>query len=105
MCKQIYTETPFNFTKRSTIGCGGFAETAYYPCDEREVLALISTLKDNWVVVGNLSNVLPPDEGIKQAVICTKRLTDIFPVSGVNAEPPSVADNQPELNAVAPDTI
>ena len=82
MYKQIYTEKPFDFTKHSTIGCGGLAQTAYYPCNETETLALLTALREEWVVVGNLSNILPPDEGIKQAVICTKRLTDIFPVSG-----------------------
>ncbi len=82
MYKQIYTEKPFDFTKHSTIGCGGIAQTAYYPCNEAETIALLTALREEWVVVGNLSNVLPPDEGIKPAVICTKRLKDIFPVSG-----------------------
>ncbi len=77
MYKQIYTERPFHFTKHSTIGCGGFAETAYYPRNEQEVLSLLSALKDNWLAVGNLSNVLPSDEGTKRIVICTKKLTDI----------------------------
>ena len=77
MYKQIYTERPFHFTKHSTIGCGGFAETAYYPKDEGEVLSLLSALKGNWLALGNLSNVLPSDEGTKRTVICTKKLTEI----------------------------
>ena len=77
MYKQIYTERPFHFTKHSTIGCGGFAETAYYPRDEREVLSLFSALKGNWLALGNLSNVLPSDEGTKRTVVCTKKLTEI----------------------------
>ena len=74
---QIYAERPFDFTKHSTIGCGGFAEEAYYPCNEEETLSLLSTIQKNWVAIGNLSNVLPPDEGTKRTVICTKKLTDI----------------------------
>ena len=74
---QIYAERPFDFTKHSTIGCGGFAEEAYYPCNEKETLSLLSTIQKNWVAIGNLSNVLPPDEGTKRTIICTKKLTDI----------------------------
>ena len=74
---KIYTESPFDFTKHSTIGCGGFAHLAYYPQNEEEVLYLLSTIQDAWVAVGNLSNVLPFDEGTKKTVICTKKLTEI----------------------------
>lgn len=73
----IYTESPFDFAKHSTIGCGGFARMAYYPQTEQEAVYLLSTLKDGWVTVGNLSNVLPSDEGTNRAVICTKKLTEI----------------------------
>ena len=79
MYQQIYKEKPFHFTKHSTIGCGGFAEEAYYPCDEAETLYLLSVFQKNWVAVGNLSNVLPSDAGTSRVVICTKRLTDIHP--------------------------
>jgi UDP-N-acetylmuramate dehydrogenase len=75
--EQIYTEKPFDFTKHSTIGCGGFAKVAYYPKDETETLFLLSACKDGWVALGNLSNVLPSDEGLNKTVICTKRLTQI----------------------------
>ncbi|MBR2321950.1 MAG: UDP-N-acetylmuramate dehydrogenase, partial [Clostridia bacterium] len=74
---KIYTESPFDFTRHSTIGCGGLAHTAYYPQNEEEVLYLLSTIQDAWVAVGNLSNVLPFDEGTKKTVICTKKLTEI----------------------------
>lgn len=77
MFEQIYTEKPFDFTKHSTIGCGGFAKVAYYPKDETETLFLLSSLKDGWTALGNLSNVLPSDEGLNKTVICTKRLTQI----------------------------
>lgn len=74
---KIYTESPFDFTRHSTIGCGGFAHLAYYPQNEEEVLYLLSTIQDDWIAVGNLSNVLPFDEGTKKTVICTKKLTEI----------------------------
>lgn len=73
----IYTETPFDFTKHSTIGCGGFAQTAYYPQTEQEAVYLLSVLKKEWVAVGNLSNVLPSDVGTNCAVVCTKKMTEI----------------------------
>ena len=84
MYQQIYAERPFDFTKHSTIGCGGFAEEAYYPCNEEEVRVLLSTIQKSWVAIGNLSNVLPPDKGTKRTLICTKKLTDIqFTENGV----------------------
>ena len=77
MFEEIYTERPFDFTKHSTIGCGGFAKVAYYPKNEEETLFLLSACKDGWIALGNLSNVLPSDEGVNKTVICTKRLTEI----------------------------
>ena len=77
MYKQIYAERPFHFTQHSTIGCGGFAQEAYYPQNEEEVMGLVSAFHGHWLAVGNLSNVLPSDEGTARTVICSKRLTDI----------------------------
>lgn len=79
MYKQIYTERPFDFTKHSTIGCGGIAEEAYYPCNEEEVVYLLSIFSKNWLALGNLSNVLPSDAGTSRVVISTKLLTEIRP--------------------------
>ena len=77
MLDKIQTESPFDFSKHSTVGCGGFAKTAYYPKNEEEVLSLLRTLQGEWVALGNLSNVLPSDKNTQKSVICTKRLTDI----------------------------
>ena len=81
MHRQIITEKPFDFSKHSTIGCGGLAAQAFYPQNEEEVAYLLSAFPNGWVAVGNLSNVLPSDNGTKRAVICTKKLTDIHPTS------------------------
>lgn len=71
-------EKPFDFTRHSTIGCGGCAKIAFYPHSEAELKDLVSRLKEDgkqWITVGNLSNVLPPDEGTEKIVICTKKMT------------------------------
>lgn len=81
MHRQIITEKPFDFSKHSTIGCGGLAAQAFYPKNEGEVAYLLSAFPNSWVAVGNLSNVLPSDNGTKRAVICTKKLTDIHTTS------------------------
>lgn len=74
------TETPFDFSKNSSIGCGGFAPCVAYPCDDGELFALLSRLDADgipFVVVGNMTNVLPPDDGLQKLVVCTKRMRGI----------------------------
>lgn len=76
---QFFYKQPFNFSTHSTIGVGGFAPIAFYPSTEKELLSLLLKLSEEdreYVVVGNLSNLLPPDNGLEKAVICTKRLVD-----------------------------
>lgn len=78
-CKR---ETPFAFSEHSSIGCGGFARTAYYPETVESVKTLVHTLKEQEIpfyVVGNMTNVLPPDGESRRVFIATKRLaqTDI----------------------------
>ena len=75
-------ETPFVFSAHSSIGCGGFARTAYYPETVESLQSLIKALKEKDVpfyVVGNMTNVLPPDGESRRVFIVTKRLaqTDI----------------------------
>ena len=77
MLNTIFVERPFDFAKHSTIGCGGFARVGYYPKTEGEVKALLSHLKNEVIVVGNLSNVLPLEGVTRKAVLCTKKLTKI----------------------------
>ena len=75
----IPSERPFDFSQHSTVGCGGTAKVAFYPSNEEEVKTLLAAYPKAWTAVGNLSNVLPPDEGLDKTVICTKRLTEIVP--------------------------
>lgn len=77
MLDTIFVERPFDFAKHSTIGCGGFARVGYYPKTDGEVKVLLSYLKNEVIVVGNLSNVLPLEGVTEKAVLCTKKLTEI----------------------------
>lgn len=77
MQENIFVEQPFDFSRHSTIGCGGMAKKAFYPSNEEEVRFLLSQPSNGWVAVGCLSNVLPSDKGTDKNVICTKRLTEI----------------------------
>lgn len=77
----VYTdcpvERPFDFSRHSTIGCGGAAPIAFYPRSVAEMQRLLARLTEEntpFSVFGNLSNVLPPDEGIDRAVVCTKKM-------------------------------
>lgn len=80
MFDDIPFEKPFDFTKHSTIGCGGKAKIAYYPRDEDELCALFSRVGKQALILGNCSNVLPIDEDTEKRVICTKKVTAIQPV-------------------------
>lgn len=73
-------ETPFNYAKRSSIGCGGSAPVAFYPNAVEELIALVTELeKENvpFTTLGNLTNVLPPDGESQTAVVSTKSLKGI----------------------------
>ena len=88
-------ETPFDFSKHSTIGCGGKAKVAFYPRSVPETVALIQKLEEDGIayrVLGNLSNVLPSDGESDKAVVCLKELreiskteTGVFAYAGVTA--------------------
>ncbi len=73
-------EKPFSFKKHSTVGCGGNAEIAYYPQTVERMAALVSACKKRGIpyrVLGNLSNVLPADEGFDGVILSTKRLNAV----------------------------
>lgn len=74
------TESPFDFSKRSSIGCGGRAKIAFYPRSISEMTELLARLEQRGIayqVVGLLTNVLPPDGGTEKAIICTKKMTGV----------------------------
>ncbi len=71
------TNSPFDFSAHSTIGCGGVAKGAFYPRTVAELQDVLSVLKKEGLqyhVLGNLSNVLPPDGVSTRYVIRTTKL-------------------------------
>lgn len=86
-------EKPFDFSMRSSIGCGGKAKIAFYPRNVTELSSLLRKLQKDGIkysVLGNLTNVLPSDEDADKAVICTKDMngmmlteTGVFAYAGV----------------------
>lgn len=70
----------FSFSKNTTYGCGGVAETAYFPRSESEACALFSALKNShkkFYILGGGSDVLAQDGFYDGAVICTSNLKGI----------------------------
>ena len=73
-------ECPFDFSRHSSIGCGGFAKVAYFPRTENELIEGLAQCKaegEEFIVVGNMTNVLPSDLGTKKRVFCTKKLVKV----------------------------
>lgn len=73
-------ELSFDMAKHSTIGCGGRAAIAFCPQSIAEVKALLAKLDvDNipYYVIGNMSNVLPPDTDTTIPLIYMKNLNGI----------------------------
>lgn len=78
------SETLFDFTKKSSIGCGGVAPVGFYPTTQEETLALIGDLQKSglsYAVVGNATNILPPDGIVETAIVCMKSLKGITETS------------------------
>lgn len=83
------TEKRFDFSLRSTVGVGGIAPMAVYPDTEEKLVKLLRNFENEGVsyhVLGNLSNVLPPDGVSKRVVVCTKLLKGISVEKGFYAE-------------------
>ncbi len=77
---EIAREQPFSFAKHSSIGCGGAATLALYPTTLEEAVTAINALHSAgtpYRVLGNLTNVLPPDEGYEGVILSTKRLAGV----------------------------
>lgn len=73
-------KTDFSMSKHSTVGCGGNARTVFYPQSVAEAKALLSKLEGDkipYYVIGNMSNVLPPDEGTETPLVCTANLNGV----------------------------
>lgn len=77
--------TPFDFSRHSTIGCGGVAKRAFYPRTAMQLNDVLTALQNEGLryhVLGNLSNVLPPDGVSARYVI---RTTELLPLDENNA--------------------
>ncbi len=75
--KSVKKVSGFNFTKHTTYGCGGNANSAYYPETPEQAAAVYKNLKqrgDRFITLGNGSNVLVADGGFDGEVIATKYL-------------------------------
>ncbi len=75
----ILTERPFDFARHSSIGCGGNAKYAFYPKNVQECVELLDELRRQKIafsVVGNMTNVLPPDGETDTVIVCTKKLAE-----------------------------
>lgn len=86
VCKR---ESPFEFSRHTTIGCGGYAKIAFYPETLLQMQALHSRFLElgvKYCIVGNGSNLLPPDGELRQVVICTKRMRAIRENDGLFVE-------------------
>ncbi|HJZ11574.1 MAG TPA: UDP-N-acetylmuramate dehydrogenase [Acidobacteriota bacterium] len=67
----------------TTIGIGGPVPIVYLPETESELVDLLknlSTEKKSYRILGNGSNILADDRGLKDAIVCTKNLQRIFGV-------------------------
>lgn len=90
----IEYELEFDFSKHSTVGVGGIAEIVFYPKSIKEFIRLCDFFVDSeieFLVLGNMSNILPPDGRFKKPLILAKKLkstefTDsVFVEAGVTA--------------------
>ena len=76
----FHSETPFDFSRHSSIGCGGTARAAFYPRSVEEAVELLKKLQTDgvpYLVLGNLTNVLPSDEAMEKVVVCLKAMDGV----------------------------
>lgn len=94
-CAGIRSETPFLFAPHCSIGCGGCARAAFWPENLAELLLLVDVFRREelkFVVLGNMTNVLPSDGMFEGAVIFTDGLRSVgigksvFAMAGVRAK-------------------
>lgn len=74
----------FNFAENTTYGLGGNAETAYFPKNIPEAVAVYDRLTDTdtpFVCLGNGSDVLAADGGFAGCVVSTAKLKGIIRIN------------------------
>ena len=77
MLTPISEKTMKNYSSMKT---GGTAKCAYFPETETELSEIVKTLKNEnkkYIVLGNMSNVLLPDEEIEVALIVTTEMKNV----------------------------
>ncbi len=70
----------------SFVGIGGIASLAVYPKSRGEMLCLLSYLYANAIpykVVGNMSNILPPDGFWGVCLVCTAKMRSVTIENGI----------------------
>src|SRR3989304_4922580 len=68
----------------TTIGIGGHVSTVYLPATEDELADLLRVLtaeRKPYRIIGNGSNVLADDRGIREELVCTRALERSFQVN------------------------
>lgn len=78
-------ERNFDFSKHSSIGIGSQAEICFQPRSLAELCALLALLErrdERYLVLGNLTNVLPPDEPFHTPVIRLQALNEVCALDG-----------------------
>ncbi len=84
----FHAERKFDMAKHSSIGCGGTAEIVFYPTTVTELTALLKKLEKDGVpyyVLGNMTNVLPSDNGTERAIVRLRKLNGVVCESGAFA--------------------
>ena len=84
--EKFIAKSHFDFSKNSTIGCGGSARMAFYPQTLGELSSLLQQLKADeirYYVLGNLSNVLPPDGASRRVVVKMSQFQEVDTTDGV----------------------
>lgn len=69
----------------TTIGIGGPVPAVYLPGTEAELTDLLKAFtkeKRPYRILGNGSNVLADDRGVREAIVCTRNMERIFQVEG-----------------------
>ena len=70
-------------SKHSSFRIGGNADLAVFPTDEEQLIRSVMLCRERktpYCVIGNASNVLFPDDGIRGAVIFTGRMRGLTPL-------------------------
>ena len=92
--KGIKQQTSLDLSKRSSIGIGGEAKLALYPKTMEEVervISVLNTFQAEYCIVGNMTNVLPPDQPKDKIFVFMKELAGVqiddrvFVLAGTNA--------------------